>query len=322
MLTKRLIMEDDELQRLIEESNSTDEIAELFEKLSENGKNNIKNKIYKDLEKGIIVFRKSQIKQFHFDQYKFIRENQRIWREGFEEAKFLYQLIIGAEEINSKIVKSIPVEEYKKKEFQYLSIKALYARGLQQFLEVLTLAENGFPDGAGARTRSLYEIMIIASFISNQKNSEDVAKAFFQQSNDKKKPIYSWAKKANCFLGVPQERLISFDDITKNSSIPVKHFEISSRYKVNNSLVHAYPDSTFGRIGGRGTKQFGDCPIGRSHFGISDPVSEASIWLVEISMYFFNIFREFDDGLNLLRIRIWGDKIVKIFKKVAEENNL
>lgn len=59
---------------------------------------------------------------------------------------------------------------------KYTALKYIHGRGLQQFLEIITLMKNGFADGAYSRWRSLYELNIIASFISEY--GEEIAEAY------------------------------------------------------------------------------------------------------------------------------------------------
>ena len=57
-----------------------------------------------------------------------------------------------------------------------ISLTGLQARGCEIASEVFVLLKNGFPDGAHARWRTLYEMSVIATFISE--NGDEAAKRY------------------------------------------------------------------------------------------------------------------------------------------------
>jgi len=53
----------------------------------------------------------------------------------------------------------------------------MLSRGLQQFLEILTLNKNGFSESTYGRTRFIMELAICASFITEDDHSKVISKA-------------------------------------------------------------------------------------------------------------------------------------------------
>lgn len=135
-----------------------------------------------------------------------------VWGECFFYSRFLYTLAMNMLEYASDHVRSLPDSEILEKQQEYTVMRYLQGRAAQQYLEIVTLLEHGFPDGAFARWRSLYELYVVASFVA--KYGDAVAGAFINAVGDDKH--YDWARVAD----IPyfkKKKHITFADIEKNS---------------------------------------------------------------------------------------------------------
>ena len=139
--------------------------------------------------------------------------------------------------------------------------------------------KNGFADGAYARWRSIYELSVIAEFIS--KNDEDVAKAYCEAANTED-DYHDWAKAAPFFAN---NRHVSFDNIKRKCT--AQNDVWRGQYKLSNKVVHASPQGTFGRLAnGPGFEHF--IPVRHSDYGLAMPAVNSAISHSYISTYFFN----------------------------------
>ena len=90
----------------------------------------------------------------------------------------MYIMTLEAVEAYVNYVNDLSYEEKFKHHNTFTAMLHIHGRALQEFLEIITLMKNGFADGAYARWRSMYELSIIASFITE--NGEKVAKEFIE----------------------------------------------------------------------------------------------------------------------------------------------
>ena len=65
-------------------------------------------------------------------------------------------------EMGNEFSKEVSSEHSEDENHLLIALTGLQARGCEIGFEVFTLLKNGFPDGAHARWRSLYEISVIA----------------------------------------------------------------------------------------------------------------------------------------------------------------
>jgi len=75
------------------------------------------------------------------------------------------------------------------------ALRAIHGRAMLVYAEIICLLENGYPDGASARFRSLYELWIVAEFIDN--DIDDVARAYIESEKSKSEneaSHYKWAE--------------------------------------------------------------------------------------------------------------------------------
>lgn len=178
---------DDFFQRVLEEvinktreNLSQDEKIEFEEKL----KNADYSEIYMEMLSEVANQEAEHIKSNMYESVLIHRQreeevvariNQK-WLNSFVTSELLYNFVLEIANEYFNLVNELDQEIREEKVHTYISIKYLHGRALQQFSEIITLMRNGFADGAYARWRSMYEIIIIASFIL--KYGEEVAKEF------------------------------------------------------------------------------------------------------------------------------------------------
>lgn len=86
------------------------------------------------------------------------------WGEPFE---LLERLIIWSMECGRALNQEHGFKARQNENYQFQALLHLHSRSIQVALEIHHLLEGGFADGAFARWRSLYELSITSSFISN-----------------------------------------------------------------------------------------------------------------------------------------------------------
>lgn len=238
---------------------------------------------------------------------QFIAHNEQIWGKGFVASEALYIVSLELAQTFNDYVASLPQEGISDKQFQYAALCAIHGRACQQFLEILNLLKNGFADGAYARWRSIYELSVIAEFIS--KNGEDVAKAYCEAANTDD-DYHDWAKVAPFFANNGH---VTFDNIKRKCTAPNDVWR--GQYKLSNKVVHASPQGTFGRLA-NGPSLEHLIPVGHSDYGLAMPAVNSAISLSIISTYFFNSI-PYGDGLVFSQtIQKWTEVIRKYYSDI------
>lgn len=85
------------------------------------------------------------------------------WSKGLDP---LRMMLIASREIGEAFAGKLAKSKAKKGIQRREALMILHARACQTTLEILTLIDNGLPDGAYARWRTLYEITVVAFFVS------------------------------------------------------------------------------------------------------------------------------------------------------------
>ncbi|MBE1528965.1 hypothetical protein GGC65_003421 [Sphingopyxis sp. OAS728] len=92
------------------------------------------------------------------------------WGHAFDTLRMMYTI---STEIGNEVVKSRRRSHAKKAPVLHDTMVRLHARACQVTLEIITLMERGFADGAMARWRTLHEITIVAALLVE--HGEDLA---------------------------------------------------------------------------------------------------------------------------------------------------
>ncbi len=237
----------------------------------------------------------------------FIAHNEQIWGKGFVASESMYIVSLELAQAYSDYVENLPLEDKADKKFRYIALRAIHGRACQQFLEILHLLKNGFADGAYARWRSLYELSIIAEFISD--NSEDVAKAYCEAANTDD-DYHDWAKIAPFFAN---NKHVSFDNIKKKCTTKVDAWR--EQYKLSNKVVHASAQGTFDRLANApNTEPL--IAVGHSDYGLAMPAINSALSLSIISTYFFKVVLCGDGLVYIKIIQKWVNIIRKYYTDI------
>lgn len=236
--------------------------------------------------------------------------NEQIWGKGFVASEAMYILAVECAQLYGEYLNNQPQKRLNEAKYRLLALCEIHSRACQQFLEIIHLMKAGFADGAYARWRSMYELSVVAEFISH--NDEPVAKAFFEASytDDRQN---EWAKTAPCFA---QKKRVTFNDIQEQCDFSTDDWK--KQYQLANKVVHASPQGTFGRLGNYG--ETGALSAGHSDYGISTAAEHSAISLSIITTLYLTVV-PYGDGLVYAdSIRRWVD-IVRKYYFAAEKNS-
>ncbi|WP_237401515.1 DUF5677 domain-containing protein, partial [Rhodovulum sulfidophilum] len=227
------------------------------------------------------------------------------------------------------------------------ALMILHARACQTTLEILTLIESGFPDGAYARWRTLYEITVVAFFIS--RFGDEVAKRYIAHDvvsardlleNEFKfagevfdpsslegparrieddyeavvelfgrsfKGPYGWAADS---LGCKAPRFQDLEQAVDWGALPPE-------YKWSSFKVHAGSAGTLRTLG----SILGDKIIhsGATNAGLQTPAIHTASSLLQITSLIFPNPHQLETAVQLKALLILRDKVVKECRKAARK---
>ena len=90
---------------------------------------------------------------FRGEETEIIARIEQKWSNAFTTSETMYDDSWICKDY-SDYVNKIDNKEREKSIHKYTALKYIHGRGLQQFLEIITLMKNGFADGAYSRWRS------------------------------------------------------------------------------------------------------------------------------------------------------------------------
>jgi len=144
-----------------------DEILEALNKFSEEALPKVVNASIEDGAKGLVKSLEKRWPEVKLGaKYASRHFNDRIdlrWSKGLDP---LRMMLIASRELGEIFAKKLAKSKAKTGIHKRKALMILHVRACQTTLEILTLLENGLPDGAYARWRTLYEITVVAFFVS------------------------------------------------------------------------------------------------------------------------------------------------------------
>ncbi|SUN48792.1 Uncharacterised protein [Streptococcus dysgalactiae subsp. dysgalactiae] len=306
----------DTLQNIAEEHiktlHSQSEIDNFLLKYNNLDISDLYQRIQKDISDQMVENAKSIMHEnslfFKNEEAEIIAKINMKWFNAFVTSEAMYMMVLEAVENYSKFVNEMKEEEREKSLQTFTALKYIHGRGLQQFLEVITLMKNGFADGAYSRWRSLYELNIIASFIS--KYGEKVAESYISSRNTDDR--YEWARACGEFEN--RKKYITFDDIKKKSNFPSKLW--NHQYKLANEVVHPSSQGTFYRLGT--TDEEETISVGRTDFGLTTPGEHSAITLAQLTTTFLTTYLNGDTLLSVNMINKWVDVVREQYFKTHD----
>lgn len=288
----------DEVDRFLEKYDNAD-----FSELYQTMQNDLSNQMIDDAKK--IMHENSLF--FRNEEAEILARINQEWSNAFVTSEAMYMMVFEAVKDYSEFVNRMNDSDRRKSIQTYTALKYIHGRGLQQFLEILTLMKNGFADGAYARWRSLYELNIIASFIF--KYGEKVAESYISSRDTEDR--YEWARECGEFDG--KKRYIRFDDIKNKASFPSNLWR--QEYQLANEIVHPSSQGTFNRLG---TLENTEIVIGRTDFGLVMPGEHSAITLAQLTGLFLNVYPSGDALLAANMINKWVDVVRESYFKTHD----
>lgn len=258
-----------------------------------------------------------------FKKFRKFKENERAlinedilnaWNKSFENLEMTLFM-------TQEIIESYANNEEVNNTSKNLVLIKLLSKGCQIFSEIIILLNNGLPDGAYARWRSLHEITVIAEYLSDKseetfekfidhqhvqdykharKLKEDTNHLFQFEVTDEEYNIicenynyvvnkygrsfkndYGWA-----YEFFDQKR-IHFSDLEH----AVDFDNIRSHYKMSSDTIHTNSRGLFYNVGLFSKSEF-DLLIGPSIHGLSIPISLVS---TSITLLLTNVLLKIND---------------------------
>lgn len=224
------------------------------------------------------------LKRARLQKTKFCANLEQNWGRCFDQSELLYYTLgyIFPQYIK-KVEERVSEEERESKKYTYHCIHMLFCRAMQIYAEILCLVQNGFPDAAFARWRTMYEITCIAEFISQ--NGEEIAKAYYNDKGNNN----LWAKNAPCFRNNPKiqtYKRIYFSTIENQCEFSREGW--NDVYKEACMPIHGGRNGTFIRSGLPNKRD--SIPIGALDDGIAYPAVKAAFTLRIMACIFFFVF--------------------------------
>lgn len=245
---------------------------------------------------------------FRCEETEIVAKINQKWFKAFVSSEALYMMIFDAVKDYSDYVNKIGDREKGEAIHKYTALKYIHGRGLQQFLEIITLMKNGFADGAYSRWRSLYELNIIASFISEY--GEEIAEAYISSHNTEDR--YEWARACGEFS--PKKKYISFDDIRKKANFPSDLWQ--RPYQLANEVTHASSQGTFNRIGVIDGEE--KISIGHTDYGLTIPGEHSAITIAQLTGLLLMVYPSGDSIVAAKMINKWVDVVREQYFKTHD----
>jgi hypothetical protein len=233
----------------------------------------------------------------------------------------------------------------------------IHARAVQIANEILTLLRTGYADGANARWRSLYELVVIASFLREQNNgvserylAHNIMKQFkeakdYQQacrklgySPLKRSELNALQKQHDALIaqygpefeyrtgydwvlaatiGKKNGRRVYFRDLEDQ----VKFSKWRPFYNLSSNAIHSGPRGFF-RLGLIRQKEM--LLAGPSNFGLADPLQNTAISLSQVSIFLLTIQPSLENLLAAEAIGNYPHRIgisaTRIQKRIEKED--
>ncbi len=337
------------MQSIIDEvktkTNDPKKQREIVDKVFEKSLPKITSDLYTTLEETSHIM----LTENRYENDEFRARLNMQWFQAFD---LLEKLSVVSYEIGDEINKNAKVFVSKDNAYLFEVLLHLHARSIQITEEVLVLMKNGYADGAIARWRTLYEISVIALFISKYGN--DIAKRYKEYSNvETYKEMKTFIEKnpENGFKKVPKKEVQrqekNIDDLkTKYGNdfinnygwtnsvlvkgnrtfegieIEVEKDHLRPFYKWACNAVHAGPKAAYYKMGVLGKEKV--LLTGPTNYGFADPGQNTGLSLVQVTSILVLNFMDYD---NLVSMEILTKyykqlqkKFVEIQRKIEKEN--
>ena len=239
-----------------------------------------------------------------------LQHNSMLWRDGFDKSEMLYLMILEMSDHYQAYYLDLSDKTRNALKNRYYVLRKLHGRACQQFREILWLLRGGFADGAYARWRSLFELSVIAEFISQ--NDEQVAKAFVDSVKTNEVKDYGWARNAQCFASLKPKASVTFEMIRGQCTTITEDWK--KAYKESCQVVHASPLGTLGRMGSPNENRV--ISTGSSDYGLAPPAVNSAISLMHVTLFYFGLLRQMDSRAMIRTIQKWLDILIDCYTSI------
>jgi hypothetical protein len=270
-----------------------------------------------DLFKTIIEQKSKKIQNHHEYNADFYLLLKKRWQSAIELLEAFYLLSI---ETGSKFNEEFLKQALESNDYAFLTLRLLHGRACLVTGEIIILLKNGYPDGAVARWRTLYELSVTANFLKKHGNptfikylehqyieydfsaktyqkyakdlhQEPLTESELARNNKYKQSLiekyganfiqqYGWASDT---LNEQKGR-ISFKRIAENSDFA----KLYPYYQMASIAVHSNARG-FAVVLGQPQNQEKVILVGPSDAGFADPGSLTAISLLQINVQFLSI---------------------------------
>jgi hypothetical protein len=217
---------DDDMRVLEEKANKfIDSIPDIVSSISESA-----------ATKMLRSYRRAWVKHrpYEIDQLVTFRRNiQNRWGRGFDALRMLVDL---CRDVGSEFQERSLHSHSKNSQHLDKALGCLHVRAVQLSTEILTLMENGFADGAMARWRTLHEVAVVASVISDGR--ETLAERYLAHEAIEAKRAMEEYKKCHEMLGYPPLPKNTDSKIEKQYQAAIARFGTSFREPLGWAAQH------------------------------------------------------------------------------------
>jgi len=255
-------------------------------------------------------------------QYRTHLEN--VWGEGFAWLRRYYSICLDiCDEYNLIINESNIVSD---KNNTANAIYLIHAKALQIYAEIICLIENGFPDGAYAHFRMLYEYWAVAEFLFH--DMDEVSCAYLKSAEEKSNSElshYKWAKKSKRFedkdnITINNIVMESHKTWIKKSKQEVSNTHLKKLYTFPNYIIHPSAKGVTRRTS---ALYSGEIAVGKVDTGLATPAINSSMMMFNLTLLYFSLFPNSTTSVGIKILdKIVGNKIEPIFKQIEEQRNL
>lgn len=245
---------------------------------------------------------------YKFDRNRIHKEIVHKYADMFAVIQSIRQLsIFGVQNVDLLVTNN--EGDFKNFIKRYNVINSLMIKYIEVFDEIICLIENGFPDGAMQRWRTMLEYSIIIIFILEQ--GEEVADAYSNnfleslQDELRTRTNYAWAKSAAC---LKEEKQISITRLLDNiNGIPFKTKKIyKGMYKLTSQSIHGSSVGSNLSFNDYISFEINDLDSKNANYyarGISTVISHSMGLLMQTFIVYFHTFP--DAGMNIKDL--WKD---------------
>jgi hypothetical protein len=241
------------------------------------------------------------------------------WQEPLD----LFEALIGiSEEVGEKHKKKLDESILSTNKAKFAALVRIHVRACRTANEILTLLKAGYPDGAFARWRTLYELAVIAFFLLA--NDDTVSERYLEHNTVLKYKQAREYQEAHLKLKYPSIDENELDDLKKEQDRLCKKYNdgfkndwewIPSKLLPNQnfralaekvSLEHLQPffrwssaavhglSRGFYSLGLTADSQDKILLCGPSNYGLADPLQNAALSLHQVTVCLLNLKPDFE----------------------------